>query len=114
MQSRRNLFLFVSGATALSLTIGWAPEGQLLNAALAAITFNILYDFVLAQGHRQYIMCPMLDLANHRPSSNTEVQYNYFDDGFVALLEEDARANEQVCPANDCSEVAWRDDIERR
>jgi hypothetical protein len=96
LQSRRNLFLLVSGATALALSFGWAPENQVLNAAFAAITFNILYDFVMAQGHRQYVMCPLLDLANHKPSSNTEVQYNYFDDGFVALMEEDVRANEQV------------------
>jgi hypothetical protein len=36
---------------------------------------------VMAQGHRQYVMCPLLDLANRKPSNNAEVQYDYVDDG---------------------------------
>ena len=96
LQGRRNLLLLVSGATALTLTFGLAPEARVLNAAVASLAFNVLYDFIMAQGHKQYALCPYLDLANFSPASNTEVQYNYFDDGFVALLEEETLTNEQV------------------
>lgn len=99
VQGRRNLLLVVSGATALTLTFGLAPDTQVINAAVASLAFNVLYDFVMAQGHRQYALCPYLDLANFSPRSNTEVQYNYFDDGFVALLEEETLTNEQARPA---------------
>jgi len=41
---------------------------QVLNGAIAASLFNILYDVVLSQKVKWYAMCPVIDFLNHRSS----------------------------------------------
>ena len=44
---------------------------QVLNGAIAAALFNLLYDLVLSQKVKWYAMCPVVDFMNH--SSSVEV-----------------------------------------
>ncbi len=44
---------------------------QVLNGAIAAALFNLLYDWVLSQKVKWYAMCPVVDFMNH--SSSVEV-----------------------------------------
>lgn len=39
---------------------------QVLNGAIAAALFNLIYTFLLSQRVKWYAMCPWLDLVNHR------------------------------------------------
>ena len=47
---------------------------QVLNGAIAAALFNLLYDLVLSQKVKWYAMCPVVDFMNH----NSAVQVNIF------------------------------------
>ena len=38
---------------------------QVLNGAIAAALFNLLYDLVLSQKVKWYAMCPVVDFMNH-------------------------------------------------
>ena len=42
--------------------------GQVLNGAIAAALFNLLYDVLLSQKVKWYAMCPIIDLLNHKGS----------------------------------------------
>ena len=39
---------------------------QVLNGAIAAALFNLLYDLVLSQKVKWYAMCPVVDFLNHK------------------------------------------------
>ena len=41
-------------------------SAQVLNGAIAAALFNLIYDYLLSQRVKWYAMCPWLDLLNHR------------------------------------------------
>jgi hypothetical protein len=96
VQDRLNLLLAVSGASALSLTLGFAPEQQTLAAALSALFFNFVYDLVLSRSQQQYALVPFLDLANHCGAVSEEVAYAYFQDGFTVDAGRSFRRGEQV------------------
>lgn len=40
----------------------------MLNGAIAAVLFNLLYDAVLSQKVKWYAMCPVVDIMNHSSS----------------------------------------------
>ena len=46
---------------------------QVLNGAIAAALFNLLYDLVLSQKVKWYAMCPVVDFLNHK--SIVQVQH---------------------------------------
>ena len=41
-------------------------HSQVLNGAIAAALFNLIYTYLLSQRIKWYAMCPWLDLINHR------------------------------------------------
>ena len=41
---------------------------QVLNGAIAAALFNLLYDVVLSQKVKWFAMCPVVDFLNHKSS----------------------------------------------
>ena len=47
---------------------------QVLNGAIAAALFNLLYDLVLSQKVKWYAMCPVVDFLNHK--STMQVWYS--------------------------------------
>lgn len=68
MQGRLNLLLLVSGATAVTLTFGLAPEGQVLSAAVASVVFNVLLELLRSRQVKQYSAPPAL---RSRPIART-------------------------------------------
>ena len=46
---------------------------QVLNGAIAAALFNLLYDLVLSQKVKWYAMCPVVDFMNHNSSIQVSV-----------------------------------------
>lgn len=52
----------------VSCTLIWCCCGQVLNGAIAAALFNLLYDVLLSQKVKWYAMCPVIDFLNHRSS----------------------------------------------
>ena len=49
-----------------TLQFGRGGAAQVLNGAIAAALFNLIYDYLLSQRVKWYAMCPWLDLLNHR------------------------------------------------
>ena len=96
MQDRLNLLLLVSGATALTLSLGLAPESQTLSAAISAVAFNAVYELLLSRQQQQYALVPFIDLANHAADVEAEVAYAYFKDGFTVDAGKQFRKGEQV------------------
>ncbi|KAK9836316.1 hypothetical protein WJX81_004671 [Elliptochloris bilobata] len=67
-----------------SVTALHVPLEQVLNGAVAAALFNLIYDYLLSQRVKWYSMVPWLDLINHRGTVESTVEYEYFRDRFVA------------------------------
>jgi len=44
----------------------FSTPAQVLNGAIAAALFNLIYTYLLSQRIKWYAMCPWLDLINHR------------------------------------------------
>lgn len=51
---------------------------QVLNGAIAAALFNLLYDVVLSQKVKWYAMCPVVDFLNHKSSVQVKHQSSPF------------------------------------
>lgn len=49
----------------------WAhlPLEQILNGAIAAVLFNIIYDTLLSRKLRWFALCPVIDSMNHQSAS---------------------------------------------
>lgn len=49
----------------------WAhlPLEQILNGAIAAVLFNIIYDTLLSRKLRWFALCPVIDSMNHLSAS---------------------------------------------
>jgi hypothetical protein len=71
--------------------------GRAVGAAAAAFIFNILYETILSNKLKQYVLCPAIDLLNHDSRSGSEASYDYFRDSFsVAAGLGGAAAEKQV------------------
>lgn len=60
------------------------PLTQLLNGALAAAVFNLLYDVILSSKLKWYALCPIIDSINHSSRVDSKVEFEYFRDCIVA------------------------------
>lgn len=49
------------------------PWTQVLNGAIAAVLFNIIYDTILSQKLKWYALCPVIDSMNHRSSIQVRI-----------------------------------------
>ncbi|KAL3142083.1 hypothetical protein ABBQ32_004708 [Trebouxia sp. C0010 RCD-2024] len=76
----------------------WAhlPLEQILNGAIAAVLFNIIYDTLLSRKLRWFALCPVIDSMNHQSASKNEVAYEYFGDRFSVTAERKYAQGEQV------------------
>jgi len=76
----------------------WAhlPLQQALNGALAASVFNLLYDFILSNRLKWYALCPIIDAVNHRSTVESKIEFEYFQDTFVASTSAAYVPGEQV------------------
>ncbi|CAL5224402.1 g7084 [Coccomyxa viridis] len=90
----------IAGALALLagvfVTAAHVPLEQVLNGAIAAALFNLLYDLVLSQKVKWYAMCPVVDFMNHNSSIQSSVEYEYFKDCFTISCAASFKKGEQV------------------
>lgn len=56
--------------------IAHLPLEQVLNGAIAAVLFNIIYDTLLSQRLRWFAMCPVIDSMNHQSTSQVWPSYS--------------------------------------
>lgn len=49
------------------------PLEQILNGAIAAVLFNIIYDTLLSRKLRWFAMCPVIDSMNHQSTSTVRL-----------------------------------------
>ncbi|BDA48434.1 probable actin-histidine N-methyltransferase [Coccomyxa sp. Obi] len=95
-QSRLKTFGALGALAAASITVAHVPLEQVLNGAIAAALFNLLYDVVLSQKVKWYAMCPIVDFLNHKSSVQSEVEYEYFADRFSVRCQSSFSKGEQV------------------
>ncbi|KAA6421676.1 MAG: N-methyltransferase (ISS) [Trebouxia sp. A1-2] len=96
VKDRAKLVLpFVLAALAYT-QVAHLPLEQILNGAIAAVLFNIIYDTLLSRKLRWFAMCPVIDSMNHQSTSTNEVAYEYFGDRFSVTAERKYKQGEQV------------------
>ena len=52
------------------------PLEQVLNGAIAAVLFNIIYDTLLSRRLRWFAMCPVIDSMNHQSTCQVSLPYS--------------------------------------
>ena len=78
MKERAKLILpFVLAALAYT-QIAHLPLEQILNGAIAAVLFNIIYDTLLSRKLRWFAMCPVIDSMNHQSTSTVRLALGRF------------------------------------
>lgn len=85
-------------AAAGTAYVAWAhlPLQQALNGAIAAAVFNLLYDVILSSKLKWYALCPVIDAVNHSSKVESKIEFEYFQDTFVASTSAAYGAGEQV------------------
>lgn len=86
--------LFVIGAG--SVAAGAASLESVLNAGIAAVLFNIIYDSLLGAKLKWHALVPVIDAMNHSSNSKSEVSFEYFRDRFVAEANDPVTAGAQA------------------
>ncbi|KAK9917592.1 hypothetical protein WJX75_006163 [Coccomyxa subellipsoidea] len=95
-RSRLKTFGALGALAAASIIVAHVPLEQVLNGAIAAALFNLLYDVVLSQKVKWFAMCPVVDFLNHKSSVQSEVEYEYFADRFSVRCQSSFSKGEQV------------------
>lgn len=81
---------------AASYTFAGVNIENLLNAGIAAVLFNIMYDAILGSKLTWHALCPVIDSMNHRSSSKSEVAFEYFGDKFSVEANDGVPAGAQL------------------
>eukprot|EP00596_Hydrurales_sp_CCMP1899_P009992 CAMPEP_0119043348 /NCGR_PEP_ID=MMETSP1177-20130426/21100_1 /TAXON_ID=2985 /ORGANISM="Ochromonas sp, Strain CCMP1899" /LENGTH=613 /DNA_ID=CAMNT_0007011263 /DNA_START=127 /DNA_END=1965 /DNA_ORIENTATION=- len=94
---RRALFLFTGALTLIWPLAGLGTTEQSLGAAFLVAVSIITKDFFFsrAAGLKRYVICPYIDMFNHKSTCNSDVSYGYFSDSFE-LKTEGYKKGEQV------------------
>ena len=103
-QERRGLYLFTGALTLIWPLAGLGTAEQSLGAAVLVAISIISKDFFFsrAAGLKRYVICPYIDMFNHKSTCTSDVSYGYFSDTFE-LTTQGYKAGEQVrlfCRAN--------------
>lgn len=79
------------GFTAMLVAIGVGthvlqPE-QAINGAFAVTLTSLLRDFFLSRSGslKRYVLCPLVDMLNHKASTQSDVSYSYFGNSFAVI-----------------------------
>eukprot|EP00884_Botryococcus_braunii_P002855 jgi/Botrbrau1/12570/Bobra.0169s0104.1 len=72
------------------------PLEQVLNGAIAAALFNLLFDFLLSEKVKWYAMCPIIDFCNHKGTVESNVEFDYFRNELTLKINQEYKKGEQV------------------
>jgi len=86
LKQRAGLAAALAAVGAASVALGAAAPDAVLNGAIAAALFNLLYDVMLSAKVKWYAMAPVVDLANHSGCAASDMSYEYFRDAFRLSL----------------------------
>ena len=94
---RQSLLLFTGVLTLAFPLAGFATWEQSLSAAVAVGMSILVKDFFFAKasGLKRWVVCPFVDMFNHKSSVSSDVSYNYFSNVFE-LRTESHEAGKQV------------------
>lgn len=91
--------LLVSGATAVSLTLGLFPEEQILTGAFASVCFSVIYSQLRGKTLREQVLCPLIDMANYRENlegDGAELSYEFFSNSYSVSAGANFFTNKEV------------------
>lgn len=86
----------IAALAAVYVALGFGTLENALNAVIAVLLFNIIYDQTLSKKITWYAMLPMIDMINHRTGTKAEVSYQYFTDKFTLDVGETYATGQQV------------------
>jgi len=96
LRSRATLAGFVAVLAAGSVATGALEVSQGVNGFVSALLFNLIYDVLVSKQLKWYALLPLVDLANHRTGSPSEVSYQYFTDEFTLEVGSKCAPGEQL------------------
>lgn len=96
LSERLRLGAVVAAGGVAYAALSHLPLTQLLNGALAAAVFNLLYDVILSSKLKWYALCPIIDSINHSSRVESKIEYEYFRDCVVASTGRGWKPGEQV------------------
>jgi hypothetical protein len=99
---RRGLYLFTGALTLIWPLAGLGTAEQSLGAAVLVAISIISKDFFFsrAAGLKRYVICPYIDMFNHKSTCTSDVSYGYFTDTFE-LKTQGYKDGEQVALMHD-------------
>jgi hypothetical protein len=81
---RRSLLLFTGALTLFWPLLGFGTSEQSIGAAvivgISIITKDVLFSRLA--GLKRYVICPYIDMFNHKSTCISDVSYGYFSDSF--------------------------------
>ena len=94
---RQQLLLFTAGLTIVWPLLGFGTVEQSLSAAFAVALSLIVRDvfFSKVSGLKRYVMCPYIDMFNHKSTVASDVSYNYFSNQFEVIVSDEAYNKDQ-------------------
>ena len=94
---RQQLLIFTAGLTVVWPLLGFGTVEQSLSAAFAVALSLIVRDvfFSKVSGLKRYVMCPYIDMFNHKSTVASDVSYNYFNNQFEVIINNEAYTKDQ-------------------
>ena len=90
---------FTAALATGALAVGMVEPAQVINGVLAVGLTTVMRDYlVMNSGNlKRYVLCPFVDMMNHRGNYVSDVAYEYFGNGFSATVNRRFVAGEEVC-----------------
>lgn len=99
LQDWLNLMLLVSGAAAVSLTLGLFPEDQVVSGVFTSLCFCVIYSLLRGKSLREQVLCPLIDMANYKASldgEGAELSYEFFSNSYTVCAGDTFMPNKEV------------------
>ena len=96
IKERLSMAGLLAGAGLGYALVAKIPLESVANAAVAAASFNLIYDIILSNRLKWYAMCPIIDSLNHKGHVESSIEYEYFKDTFVVSTASSYQTGEEV------------------
>ena len=95
---RQRLLIFAAGLGILWPTLQLSSWDQSISAFIVVAASIFVRDIIFAKiGQlKRYVLCPVVDMFNHKSTAKADVSYNYFSDKFEVRIDSSYQPGEQV------------------
>lgn len=95
---RKRILIFAAGLSVLLPTLQLSSWDQSTSTLVVVAASLFVRDFIFARlGQlKRYVLCPVVDMFNHRSTAKADVSYNYFTNQFEVRIDDGYQAGEQV------------------